>query len=235
MAERTGPTTAATKHYDGSPCRTCGGTKRYISNSACVPCNIAQGALWKKQKRTTDPGWTERGPRKGRTRRHGTKYSYRLGCRCEDCVQANREDMRRWRGVWDGELLAGDARHGTAAVYGRGCRCDDCAEVGRDERLRSKYNISAVQYDAMLQAQDGRCAICRRMPTEASRAGRYPTRLAVDHDHACCPGIKSCGQCVRGLLCGDCNGALGLLRDNPAVALAAANYLQSKSALPATP
>jgi hypothetical protein len=36
--------------------------------------------------------------------------------------------------------------------------------------------------------------------------------LKVDHDHGCCPSVKSCGRCVRGWLCGSCNTAEGLLK-----------------------
>lgn len=35
--------------------------------------------------------------------------------------------------------------------------------------------------------------------------------LCVDHDHRCCPGDRSCGKCVRGLLCRTCNRIEGLL------------------------
>ncbi|MBM4575965.1 hypothetical protein GS415_09755 [Rhodococcus hoagii] len=45
-------------------------------------------------------------------------------------------------------------------------------------------------YTAILDAQNGRCYICQR----ATGAAR---RLAVDHDHTCCPAGGSCGQCVR--------------------------------------
>jgi hypothetical protein len=39
-------------------------------------------------------------------------------------------------------------------------------------------------------------------------------RICVDHDHACCPKqvkatAKTCGKCIRGLLCFRCNTSLG--------------------------
>ncbi|KUN03186.1 hypothetical protein AQI95_24675 [Streptomyces yokosukanensis] len=86
-------------------------------------------------------------------------------------------------------------------------------------RLRRNYGISADHYDSMLAAQGGGCAICRVAPGEG-------TSLAVDHDHACCPGRKkSCGECLRGLLCEDCNRVLGMFRDDPARFESAIGYL----------
>jgi hypothetical protein len=41
---------------------------------------------------------------------------------------------------------------------------------------------------------------------EKCPCGRQPTRMPdTDHDHACCPGPRSCGKCVRGMTCRACN------------------------------
>jgi hypothetical protein len=93
---------------------------------------------------------------------------------------------------------------------------------GWSRQLFNRYGITAEQYNALLVAQHGCCAICRRPPMAAGRM----KRLVVDHDHACCPGGKSCGKCVRGLLCHWCNRVLGLARDDPARLLAAIAYLE---------
>lgn len=54
-------------------------------------------------------------------------------------------------------------------------------------------------------------------------------RLVVDHDHTCCPGKNSCGVCVRGVLCSNCNIAEGMLRGDPVLAMRLAKYMGSGS------
>ena len=55
----------------------------------------------------------------------------------------------------------------------------------------------------LLVAQDYACGMCR----EPFKEGQ---RIHVNHDHACCKDkCRSCGKCVRGLLCHVCNIALG--------------------------
>lgn len=81
----------------------------------------------------------------------------------------------------------------------------------RDSYLRRTYSISEDEYDQILEFQGGVCFICGPI------TGRNGTskNLSVDHDHACCNGPKSCGRCVRAVLCSDCNRyVLGHLRDN---------------------
>lgn len=69
----------------------------------------------------------------------------------------------------------------------------------------AKYNLSAKDYLSLLSSQSGKCAICYTTAPDLF--------LFIDHDHSCCRS-GSCGKCVRGLLCRDCNLALGLLKDN---------------------
>lgn len=80
-----------------------------------------------------------------------------------------------------------------------------------------RYGLPASVLAEMEQEQGGRCAICGVVQ-----------KLMVDHDHACCPGKESCGRCVRGLICSNCNRALGLMADDPERLNSAAEYLRSK-------
>lgn len=73
--------------------------------------------------------------------------------------------------------------------------------------LWSRYRLPRERFNALLLRQNYRC-VCGELFTEPDN------RPHVDHDHACCPGRKSCGKCVRGLLCSRCNVALGMLGDN---------------------
>lgn len=89
-------------------------------------------------------------------------------------------------------------------------------------RIRSVFNLSKDQFEAILSRQDGCCAICH-----SAEPGGRTGRWMVDHDHKCCPGVKSCGRCVRGLLCVRCNLGLGGFGDDPDALLQAVKYLRA--------
>jgi hypothetical protein len=88
----------------------------------------------------------------------------------------------------------------------------------RRRRLASKqrhvtrnFELSPEEYDELYEYQGGRCALCRRAKGTGSK------RLAVDHDHhqAMLDGHhpdKGCRNCVRGLVCSDCNDVLAHAR-----------------------
>jgi hypothetical protein len=89
-----------------------------------------------------------------------------------------------------------------------------------ERHVTKTYGLPPGLYDRILAAQGGRCAWCQI----ATGTGRR--KLAVDHDHSCCPGPTSCGKCVRGLLCADCNQFLGYrMRDSPESIRRGAKYL----------
>ena len=90
--------------------------------------------------------------------------------------------------------------------------------------LRSRFNISLEHYEQLLAKQDGVCAICKQQETFVARGTL--AKLCVDHNHNCCSGKKSCGKCVRGLLCHRCNLVLGHLKDDPDLLRNAASYIE---------
>lgn len=88
-------------------------------------------------------------------------------------------------------------------------------EKARQYAYKSRYGITIEEYQDLLEAQNGGCAVCGKPPS-----GRNE-KLSVDHDH-------ETGQ-VRGLLCYKHNTAAGLLDDDPE--LAAQLYLYLKGEL----
>lgn len=87
-----------------------------------------------------------------------------------------------------------------------------------------KHGMSLVEYEALAEEQGRMCPIC------VTSFEDVKTSLCIDHDHSCCGGIYSCGKCVRGILCGECNRSLGLLRDDVDSLERAVVYLARMSA-----
>lgn len=79
----------------------------------------------------------------------------------------------------------------------------------RAKRLRAKYGLTLADFHARLVGQGMTCAICKN--------AAWRDRPQVDHDHR--------KRKVRGILCGNCNVALGLIHDDPATARTMAEYL----------
>lgn len=78
-------------------------------------------------------------------------------------------------------------------------------EKHRAYKLKSQFNLTVEQYEAMSEVQNGKCASCGEEQIIYDKFGNL-RRLAVDHDHAT-------GE-VRQLLCNTCNVALGMINDD---------------------
>ena len=92
----------------------------------------------------------------------------------------------------------------------------------RSYHRRHKYGLSEEDCRAWLVKQGGACAVCR-MPLSIM------ARFTIDHDHKCCDSVKTCGKCVRGILCNTCNAGLGYLKDSIDLLLQAVDYLRRNS------
>jgi hypothetical protein len=130
---------------------------------------------------------------------------------CKECFDARR---RRWyEKNRDREIArvrswqrANPDRVKAWARKSRGKRLKKLREI----HLRNKFGLTPVEFDTLLAAQDGACALCDAPPTSG-------ISLHVDHDHGT-------GE-IRGLLCMRCNNALGLFREDPDLLRRAARYV----------
>jgi len=75
-------------------------------------------------------------------------------------------------------------------------------------------SFKEINYRKLLEIQNNKCAICFRV---------YNKQLHIDHDHT--NGV------IRGLLCGNCNRAIGLFKDDSNLIIEAIHYLQQRSKL----
>jgi hypothetical protein len=107
----------------------------------------------------------------------------------------------------------------TARAYVLRCREADPTWQARQvlattvSGLKRKYGLTFETRDALLAAQEGKCAICSRSIVFGTAGGAH-----VDHCH-------TTGR-VRGILCGGCNTALGKLGDTIESLERVVRYLQ---------
>lgn len=80
--------------------------------------------------------------------------------------------------------------------------------IKRNYHLKENFNIDEDRYNEILSKQKNRCAICGQIGSR---------NLAVDHNH-------KYGN-IRGLLCNNCNSAIGHFHENIFIMLKAICYL----------
>jgi 5-methylcytosine-specific restriction endonuclease McrA len=91
-------------------------------------------------------------------------------------------------------------------------RHPDRVKASDKKQALRRFGLTPQEYDDMAARQNHSCAVCGEKDTKA---------LAVDHDH-------DTGR-VRGLLCGKCNTALGLMNDSIRRLRLAVDYLEDHS------
>lgn len=84
---------------------------------------------------------------------------------------------------------------------------------------KHNYGITLEEYQALYKQQCGVCASCGH-PEIRTYKGKVKN-LATDHCHTT--------DRIRGLLCHDCNTALGLLRDDPERIVALLRYVNERA------
>ena len=87
----------------------------------------------------------------------------------------------------------------------------------REWTLRSLYGIGEAEFQVLLEAQDGKCALCSLAFSQVATRN-----LCVDHDHVT-------GE-VRGLLCRVCNRSIAQLGDNADGLRRALAYVEGRPA-----
>ena len=131
---------------------------------------------------------------------------------CRGCIYvrtaARHRKVREETGKWPSQYSPShrtDARRAYEAEY---------RKRSKDRRLANqrkyKYGLTAEEYDALVLASGGLCAICHEAMGDD---------ICVDHCHD--------SGAVRGLLCRNCNFGLGHFRDDPARLTAALAYLSA--------
>lgn len=128
------------------------------------------------------------------------------------------------------------ARCQSTLKYTNGGRCVSCTkasarqwgkdnaekkrQIGQASHRRTRYGITREKYAEMLSVCLGLCEICLAVCDSGHS-------LSVDHNHDCCPQQeRTCGNCVRGLLCKRCNRLIGDAKEKPELLRAAAAYLK---------
>lgn len=121
---------------------------------------------------------------------------------CKECARKAKKSSR--------ERHRNPARDREYALRYKRKHPDRVKQSSRKTLLKRKYGMTPEEYDAMLAAQGGGCAICTAPPGDKRL-------LPVDHCHE--TGTK------RGILCSNCNTALGLMQDDRERLLRAVEYL----------
>ena len=101
----------------------------------------------------------------------------------------------------------------------RRCETENDRTNARRRDITRRYGLSQFEYLKLYYRQNGCCGICKRHLKTHGQWAERKNVANVDHDH-------ETGK-VRGLLCTDCNRAVGMLLNNEQILLGALAYLKA--------
>jgi hypothetical protein len=158
--------------------------------------------------------------------------------RCRTCTAEDEKERRPKRVLWERQHRAKNREYFRAkAKAERAAKPKQYKNMARKAYMRNKdkqlaarrlkaYGLTPEAFNALLASQDNRCAICR-----TDKPGKRNWHTDHDKDYE-----KRTGKIrVRGILCQNCNLALGMMHDNPGVAIKAAYYLLRENPAPIIP
>lgn len=143
-------------------------------------------------------------------------------CHYSECGRPN--DRRGWCQMHYKQLLRGETMRPIRAKrshVGIICYIPSCGKAAKTgdaclSHANIAYNFDISRERLIELFSDPFCGICGNQRSAAQE-------LHIDHDHTCCRG---CDKCVRGLLCGNCNRALGIFGDDIERIQRAIEYLE---------
>lgn len=133
---------------------------------------------------------------------------------CKSCVCAASAEF--YARLSKPEKESRRVRNAPATAAYRKRRPDRVREVQRWAAIKHKYGLTKKQFFLMLEAQNGKCALCES-PIFLKGPKRRST-INIDHCHLT--------GAVRALLCNWCNSNLGRFKDSPKLLRQAASYLE---------
>lgn len=98
-----------------------------------------------------------------------------------------------------------------------------CKACMKNKKYVARYGITSEQVAALKAKQNWCCKLCG-IHEDSTEQGL----LYVDHDHSHCTAKNGCPDCVRGLLCRDCNIGIGHFHDDVALMALAIEYIRLK-------
>ena len=149
-------------------------------------------------------------------------------CLIDDCLEKPlsknlcRSHYARWKRNGDNFDKSAPIRKITKYSKNDLCFMPGCLEKAKSKNFCRKHyqhqSRHKIRFIDILSDLEAGCSVCRTKEN-----------LCLDHDHSICKEKSVCGKCYRGVLCRDCNFAIGQVGENPERLRSLAKYIESHS------